>query len=170
MAKCCVFFAVRTELLNIIYASFGFKGWFIGLWSPINHGTKNRCVLLAALPLCIYKILVSNFDPILRIQWFSLRYEEMRNGEIEVPYICLHAFLTWALDGGEWQVSRSDPFIPKKTAPCQNWSVHDGEKKLLCPCRKSNPGVPARNLLSILTELLGFQTLTNNWKSGFYPA
>jgi hypothetical protein len=26
MVKCSVFFAVRTELLNIIYASFGFKG------------------------------------------------------------------------------------------------------------------------------------------------
>jgi hypothetical protein len=26
MVKCSVFFAVRTELLNIIYTSFGFKG------------------------------------------------------------------------------------------------------------------------------------------------
>jgi hypothetical protein len=26
MVKCCVFFAVRTEFLNIIYTSFGFKG------------------------------------------------------------------------------------------------------------------------------------------------
>jgi hypothetical protein len=26
MVKCCVFFAVRTELLNIIQMSFGFKG------------------------------------------------------------------------------------------------------------------------------------------------
>jgi hypothetical protein len=26
MVKCCVFFAVRTEFLNIIWTSFGFKG------------------------------------------------------------------------------------------------------------------------------------------------
>jgi hypothetical protein len=26
MVKCCVFFAVRTEFLNIILTSFGFKG------------------------------------------------------------------------------------------------------------------------------------------------
>jgi hypothetical protein len=26
MVKSCVFFAVRTEFLNIIYTSFGFKG------------------------------------------------------------------------------------------------------------------------------------------------
>jgi hypothetical protein len=29
MVKCCVFFAVRTEFLNIIYTSFGFKGLVI---------------------------------------------------------------------------------------------------------------------------------------------
>jgi hypothetical protein len=32
MVKCCVFFAVRTELLNIIRMSFGFKG----LTEPVN--------------------------------------------------------------------------------------------------------------------------------------
>jgi hypothetical protein len=26
MVKCCIFFAVRTEFLNIIWTSFGFKG------------------------------------------------------------------------------------------------------------------------------------------------
>jgi hypothetical protein len=32
MVKCVVFFAVRTEFLNIIYTCFGFKGWRSSIW------------------------------------------------------------------------------------------------------------------------------------------
>jgi hypothetical protein len=31
MVKCCVFFAVRTEFLNIIWTSIGFKGLMINI-------------------------------------------------------------------------------------------------------------------------------------------
>jgi hypothetical protein len=33
MVKCCVFFAVRPEFLNIIQTSFGFKGQKVYLWT-----------------------------------------------------------------------------------------------------------------------------------------
>jgi hypothetical protein len=36
-------------------------------------------------------------------------------------------------------------------------SGRDGEEKSLCPCQESNPGRPARNLATILTELLWLQ-------------
>jgi len=33
----------------------------------------------------------------------------------------LHAFLTSALDGGEWSVSRPGRFTPRKRAPGAHW-------------------------------------------------
>jgi hypothetical protein len=38
MVKCCVFFAVRTEFLNIIYKSFGFKGL-----KEVDHAILELC-------------------------------------------------------------------------------------------------------------------------------
>jgi hypothetical protein len=35
MVKCGVFFAVRTEFLNIIYTCFGFKGLMIAIVYPL---------------------------------------------------------------------------------------------------------------------------------------
>jgi hypothetical protein len=39
MVKSCVFFAVRTELLNIILMSFGFKGLKSHAWYRLLTGT-----------------------------------------------------------------------------------------------------------------------------------
>jgi hypothetical protein len=49
MVKCCVFFAVRAEFLNIIYMSFGFKGlifkyqdgWMAGAVMNVKTWTYN---------------------------------------------------------------------------------------------------------------------------------
>jgi hypothetical protein len=36
MVKCCVFFAVRTELLYVIWASFGFEGLISAFYNTIT--------------------------------------------------------------------------------------------------------------------------------------
>jgi hypothetical protein len=47
MVKCCVLFAVRTELLNIIQTIFGFKGLiFQGGWGKIPVPTGPEAVLV----------------------------------------------------------------------------------------------------------------------------
>jgi hypothetical protein len=64
-------------------------------------------------------------------------------------------FLTSALDGGEWSASCAGRFSPEEKSPwclldrslrrLQNPSGRYGEeKKILCPCRESNPSRPAR--------------------------
>lgn len=54
----------------------------------------------------------------------------------------LHSFLTSALDGSEWLVSRRSPFISEEKVPHTNFSkkLHGcfGEKTCNIPCRKSS--------------------------------
>jgi hypothetical protein len=78
-------------------------------------------------------------------------------GEMEVQ---LHLFLTSTLDGDEWSNSHPSHYIPGVRALCTHWipqsgSEHGSEEQMSnnCPFRKSNPGRPARNLVTILTEL-----------------
>jgi hypothetical protein len=42
MVKCGVFFAVRTEFLNIILMSFGFKGLNVRLSVPVSAALKQE--------------------------------------------------------------------------------------------------------------------------------
>jgi hypothetical protein len=63
--------------------------------------------------------------------------------------VCLHAFLTSALDGGGWSASRPGRFIPRERAPGTHWiggwvgprASLDAvvRRKLPSPCRDSNP-------------------------------
>jgi hypothetical protein len=81
------------------------------------------------------------------------KYHIMKTyGVMEVQ---LHAFLTSALDGGEWSVSRHTRFIPRKGARCVYW-LGDWvpepvwtrwRKKNVCLCRESNPSRPGHVLL-----------------------
>jgi hypothetical protein len=75
-----------------------------------------------------------------------------------------HAFLTSALDGGEWLDSRPGRFIPRESAPGNHWIGSGGGsrtgpdtevamRKNPCPCRESNLGRSGRSLVTILTEL-----------------
>jgi hypothetical protein len=64
----------------------------------------------------------------------------------------LHAFLTSALDGGEWSTSRPDRFTPGERAPGTHWiggwvgsrAVLDAvvKRKIPSPRRESNPRTP----------------------------
>jgi hypothetical protein len=64
----------------------------------------------------------------------------------------LHAFLTAALDGGEWSASRPGRFTRMETAPGTHWiggwvgprAVLDRvvKRKIPSPRRKSNPRTP----------------------------
>jgi hypothetical protein len=63
-----------------------------------------------------------------------------------------HSFLTLALEGGEWSVSRSGCFIPQRKSlrylldrmlgGLQSRSGRGGEEKIPSPCRDSNPETP----------------------------
>jgi hypothetical protein len=67
----------------------------------------------------------------------------------------LHAFVTSALDGGEWSASRHGRFTPREIAPGTHWiggwvgtrAGLDTEvnRKILSPCRDSNSDHPARS-------------------------
>jgi hypothetical protein len=56
MVKSCVFFAVRTELLNIIHTTFGFK-WLKSLSESVDIKCKDlvehRGLSLKAVAACI---------------------------------------------------------------------------------------------------------------------
>jgi hypothetical protein len=75
----------------------------------------------------------------------------------------LHAFLTSALDAGEWWSSGTGRFTPGKGAHGSHWIgpwVGSGtgldavtKRKYPCVCRESNHGRPAHSLVPILTEL-----------------
>jgi len=75
----------------------------------------------------------------------------------------LHAFLTPVSDLGKWSASRPDRFIPGESAPGTHWigglvSPRGGldavgRREDPCSCRESNPGRPARSLITTLTEL-----------------
>jgi hypothetical protein len=63
-----------------------------------------------------------------------------------------YSFLTSELDGGEWSTlipgralpPGEDPRYPldRSLGGLQGWSGHRGWRKILCPCRGSNPGRP----------------------------
>jgi len=84
----------------------------------------------------------------------------------------LQTFLTSALDGGEWLASRLDRFTPGETIPGANWlggwggpqSLLDAVAKIKSPCScwKSNQGLPASSLVTILTELPGYRLPAGN--------
>jgi hypothetical protein len=73
-----------------------------------------------------------------------------------------HALSTSALDGGG-QPYDTACYTLKERAPVSHWigdlvSPRVGldavnKRKIPCPCRDSNPGLPSRNLVTILTEL-----------------
>jgi hypothetical protein len=75
----------------------------------------------------------------------------------------LHAFLTSALNAGECSSSHSGRFTPGETTPGTNWIGSwvrprvglnaVARRKSPSPCRESNPGRPARSLVTILTEV-----------------
>jgi len=79
--------------------------------------------------------------------------------------VWLYAFLTSALVGGKWSISRFDRFTPGVKAPVTNWiggwvgpraGLDAIAKRTIshhCLCWELNPGRPARSLVSILTEL-----------------
>jgi len=74
-----------------------------------------------------------------------------------------HAFLTSALDAGEWSASRPGCFTLGKRSSDTHWvggwvglgTSLDAvaKREIPCPLRKSSPGRPARSLDAILTEL-----------------
>jgi hypothetical protein len=70
---------------------------------------------------------------------------------------------TSALDTGEWSASRPGRFTSKEIAPKYYW-MGDWVRPRACldtvarrkypsPCRESNPGHPARSLVTVLSEL-----------------
>jgi hypothetical protein len=91
----------------------------------------------------------------------------------------LHAFLTSALDGGEWSDPLPNLFIPGKALPVPPWiggwvgpraglnTVAKRKKSLLCPYWESKLGRPAHNLITILTEQPQFLILTMKIKTRF---
>jgi len=80
-----------------------------------------------------------------------------------------HLFLTSALGGGEWLASRPWRFNPgvRAAGTDEQWvgsraclDVVAKRKYLYpCPCRESNPGRPARSLVSICFKCLSFYLL-----------
>jgi len=66
----------------------------------------------------------------------------------------LHAFLLSALDGGEWSASRCGRYTPGSLWIRAWVGTRSGldamvkRKKNPCPCRESNPGRPARSLVT----------------------
>jgi len=92
---------------------------------------------------------------------FLIKYSTTKtNGGMEVY---LHAFLTSELDGCEWSASLTDLFPPRERVPTTHWieccmgsraglDAATKRKKSL-PLRELKPGLPARNLVTILTEL-----------------
>jgi hypothetical protein len=55
----------------------------------------------------------------------------------------LHAFLTSAIDGGEWSASRPYRFTPTERAPGTHWYPRAGldavvKRKIPSPCQDSN--------------------------------
>jgi len=76
-----------------------------------------------------------------------------------------HAFLTSALDGGEWSAFRRGHFTSRERALFTHWIwswvgpiawshlVVKRKKSLECPYRQSNPGHPDRSQVNLLTEL-----------------
>jgi hypothetical protein len=77
----------------------------------------------------------------------------------------LHGFLNSALDRGEWSASCFGLLALGERAPCTPWiggcvtpqnrsgRGSEQRKSLHCPCRESNPCLPAHTLVTILTEL-----------------
>jgi hypothetical protein len=75
-----------------------------------------------------------------------LHATEVLRGERRYSF---YSFLTSALDGGEWSVSRPGRALPRGKDPRyplyrteggpQSRSGHRGYRKILCPCRGSNP-------------------------------
>jgi hypothetical protein len=66
-------------------------------------------------------------------------------------------FLTSELDAVEWSASCPGCFTPGKE-PSVPGRLHsrsgsDGEEKYFCPCKELDSGRPARNFVTILTEL-----------------
>jgi hypothetical protein len=77
----------------------------------------------------------------------------------------LHAFLTSALDGGDWSASRPDLFTAGKRIPGTHWvggwvgqsadleAVAKREIPFPAPAGKSKLGCPALSLVTILSDL-----------------
>jgi hypothetical protein len=55
-----------------------------------------------------------------------------------------YSFLTSALDGGEWSASRPGRALPPEKGPPGRRLGAGDRRKILCPCRGSNPDRPAR--------------------------
>jgi hypothetical protein len=82
-------------------------------------------------------------------------------------------FLTTAVYGGEWIASHPDRFTPPDGVPSTHWiRVWMGprvgrdtlkRRKISYPCRKSNPGHPARSLVVVPTELSRLYEYDTGW-------
>jgi hypothetical protein len=91
--------------------------------------------------------------------------------------VYLHAFLTSALDGGEWSALRPGRFTHRKRAPGTHWiggwvgprAVLDTVVKRKIPSlhRESNPRTPiVRSLVAIPTELSRLYCVVLSWSTG----
>jgi hypothetical protein len=60
MVKSCVFFEVRTQFLNIILMSFGFKGWSQGA----NNAMTRTCELPGTWRSCLCPFLFSSWTEV----------------------------------------------------------------------------------------------------------
>jgi hypothetical protein len=71
-----------------------------------------------------------------------------RYGEV---HVYLQAFLTSVLDGDKWLTSRLTALPPRKN-PGTRWigeaSLDVVTKRKILPCRESDPGRPARSLVT----------------------
>jgi hypothetical protein len=100
-----------------------------------------------------------------------IRYHDMKAyGGMEVYF---DAFLTSALDIGEWSVSPPAALPPKERPQYPSGGILGGgglqgqsgrsgeEKENPCLCHESNPGRAARTQVTALTELLRLLIITN---------
>jgi hypothetical protein len=97
-------------------------------------------------------------EVVLVLNWLSATpWRRVGSGGIVV------AFVTSALDGGEWSVSLPCRFIPGERAPGTYWiggwvglrASLDAkeERRISCPFRESNPGRPTRSTVAVPSEL-----------------
>jgi hypothetical protein len=114
--------------------------------SPSTHTINFASV---RQPSCLHNTLAWGRTCVLRtklsVEPASLKCKEKLNLHHEGIWameVSLHAFLTSALDGGEWSASRHYRFTPGGTAPEPAWTLWSREKSL-APTGNRTPTVPS---------------------------